>query len=231
MTELMAGQAQFHEMEINGLSGAMGPNQVVILNNQDEIVKGVLLGDFDVGFVQTSVIESSLDDNGQNIDHNLFKIINPQVHLLEDGTLFPFFHSTKIFPEWPFISMVEVPNDVGEEVQSALIQMRGFADALLDAENIANKTCTIPKDISELAHSALESAQLHGFRSTMSYFGVSSMYDNSGFFLKNERGEISCKKPTTVYEGIECPIGHYKLQPEEYEQTCEQMNLPCKEGY
>eukprot|EP00977_Amphora_coffeiformis_P006206 scaffold1336_cov174-Amphora_coffeaeformis.AAC.8 len=229
MTDPVQGQAQFHEMERHGLSPAMDPKQIVVTNNQDEIVRGVVRGDFDVGFIRTSVIETSLDENGGKIDPDLFKIINPQVHLLEDGTLFPFFHSTQVFPEWPFLSTVDVPNDVGEEVQSALIQMRGYATNI--EEDVQNVTCVIPEDMKDLADVALETAHLHGFRSTMSYFGLSTMYDNTGFFERDGKGGISCKKPTTLYESIECPEGHYKLQPEEYEKTCEQMNLPCKEGY
>ena len=30
-----------------------------------------------------------------------FKIINPQTHILDDGTIFPFVSSTDLLPEWP----------------------------------------------------------------------------------------------------------------------------------
>lgn len=49
---LMAGQLQFYEMEMAGLSYVMDPKQVVLTGNQADVVHGVLNGDFDVGFVR-----------------------------------------------------------------------------------------------------------------------------------------------------------------------------------
>ena len=40
---------------------------------------------------------------------------------MDDGNLFPFLHSTPVFPEWPFYARPDVDRMVAEEVQLALI--------------------------------------------------------------------------------------------------------------
>ena len=35
----------------------------------------------------------------------------------------------------------------------------------------------------------------------------------------------------TLYEGIHCPAGHYKLSKKDFERACEKAGLPCKDGY
>lgn len=52
---------------------------------------------YSVGFVRTDQIERTKDIYGINPDK--FKIISPKIYVLEDGTLFPFLHSTPIYPE------------------------------------------------------------------------------------------------------------------------------------
>jgi ABC-type phosphate/phosphonate transport system substrate-binding protein len=83
ISELMAGQLQFYEMEKAGLSYIMDPKQVVFTNQSQEVVRGVINGDFDVGFVRTGVVETSQDADGDPIDHDIFKIINPKVRVAQ----------------------------------------------------------------------------------------------------------------------------------------------------
>ena len=47
----------------------------------------------------------------------VFKVINPQVHILDDGKLFPFLSSTGLHAEWPVFALDHVPREVSEEVQ------------------------------------------------------------------------------------------------------------------
>ena len=53
----------------------------------------------DVGFVRTGQIERSVDSNGNPIDPDSFKVLEPKIYVLPDGNLFPFLHSTDIYPE------------------------------------------------------------------------------------------------------------------------------------
>ena len=70
---IAGGQLQFYEMEEAGLSYIMDPLQVALTGDQDEVVQGVMNGDFDVGFVRTDEIERFLDSNGNSIDPDIFK--------------------------------------------------------------------------------------------------------------------------------------------------------------
>ena len=112
-----------YEMVMAGLDYVMDPKQMVFTHNQVDVVNGVLDGSFDVGFVRTDQIERTEDANGDLINPNVFRILDPLVHVLEDGSLFPFLHSTEIFAEWPVAALPFVAADVVEEVQAALLAL------------------------------------------------------------------------------------------------------------
>lgn len=76
------------------MSYVMDPKQVVFAFNQLNVINGVVNREFDVGFFRADSIERAKDANGTAIDPDLFKIIEPKVHILDDGNLFPFLHST-----------------------------------------------------------------------------------------------------------------------------------------
>lgn len=90
-------------------------------DNQEDIVEGVLSGRWDVGFVRTGQIERMLDDDGEFLDPDLFKVLDPKIYVMDTGDLFPFLHSTPVFPEWPLFAKQDVDRMVSEEVQLALI--------------------------------------------------------------------------------------------------------------
>jgi hypothetical protein len=89
--------------------------------NQNEIITGVLEGKWDVGFVRTGLIEQTRDKKGKLLDESDFKILEPNIYVMDTGELFPFMHSTPIFPEWPIFAMDGVDRSVTEEVILALI--------------------------------------------------------------------------------------------------------------
>ena len=43
---------------------------------------------------------------------------------MDDGKLFPFLHSTPVFPEWPFYAKQNIDRIVSEEVAFALINFQ-----------------------------------------------------------------------------------------------------------
>ena len=90
--------------------------KVTFTADEIEIVRGVARGDWDVGFSRTGVIEQATDDNGSVFDPDIFKVLNPKVHVLDDGSIFPFMHTTKVFPELPVYAAEETPDDVAAEV-------------------------------------------------------------------------------------------------------------------
>jgi len=186
-------------------------------DNQYEIVKGILRGDWDVGFVRTGQIERTKDDDGNPLDAELFKILNPNIYVLDDGTLFPFMHSTPVFPEWPVSASNHVAGDVIEEVQDALIKLRDHLHIgeLMSqcAEDICKvevceegevpevcKTappsffdpgarCDTTRELALLAFEAGRAAGIDGFRPPRSHFHLRTMQQAAGFLTQNAKGK------------------------------------------
>jgi hypothetical protein len=46
-------------------------------------------------------------------------------------------------------------------------------------------------------------------------------------------GDWQCPRVTTLYQAIDCPIGHYKVPESQFDQRCEIVGLPCpsEKGY
>jgi len=234
ISDLMGTQLQFYEMNAAGLSYVMDPKQVVFTGNQDKVVQGVIDGEFDVGFVRTDQIERSKDVYGNTIDPELFKIIEPKIFVLDNGELFPFLHSTDIYPEWPVAAMDYVPKDVAEEVQEALIALQSHAQAHEQVQAGGPwdpSRCDTTPDLAKLAWEASTNGNMAGFRTARSYFEVRTMHEAAGFMLQDEKDNWRCTRADTLYDSIKCPEEHYKLPIEEYEEKCASMGLVCKEGY
>ena len=80
---------------------------------QPEVVWTVRDGKADVGVVRTDLLER-LEAKGK-IDLRYFRIINNK-----DIKNFPFFLSTKLYPEWAFAAMKSVPTKLAQQVQQTL---------------------------------------------------------------------------------------------------------------
>ena len=183
-------------------------------------------GEFDIGFVRTDEIERSKDVYGNTIDPELFKIIEPKIFVLDDGELFPFLHSTDIYPEWPVAAMGYVAKDVAEEVQEALVALKNHAqahDRLQAGGPWDPSRCDTSPELAKLSSEAASNAKLAGFRNSRSYFDVRTIHEAAGNW--------KCTRADTLYDSIKCPEEHYKLPIEEYKEKCANMGLVCKEGY
>jgi hypothetical protein len=82
IVDLMGGQMQIYEMQKNGMSYVNDPKQVIFMKDQDLVVEGILSGRLDAGFIRTNQIELTKDKNGNHINTELFKVIDPKVHVL-----------------------------------------------------------------------------------------------------------------------------------------------------
>ena len=244
ITNLKAAQSQFYEMVKEGMSYVMDPMQVVFTGNEVDVVDGVLRGDFDVGFVRTGQLEQHKDSEGNFLDPDTFKVIKARVHVLEDGNLFPFLHSTDIFPEWPLASLPHVAKDVAQEVQSALLALSDHAQAgkllrecnawstsgfCTDSIRDMATRCDTTTELAQLALEASERGGIAQFRTPKSYFQVRTLQETAGFMVEDENG-WHCAHGDSLQQILQCPAGHYKLPESEFANSCESMNLGCKEG-
>ena len=81
---------------------------------QEEVVWAVRDGEADAGVVRTDLLER-LEAKGK-IDMRYFRIINNK-----DIKTFPFFLSTKLYPEWAFAATKSVPTKLAQQVQQTLL--------------------------------------------------------------------------------------------------------------
>lgn len=84
---------------------------------QTEVVFAVLKGEADAGVVRTDQLERMETDG--KIDLRYFRILNNK-----NIASFPFFLSTKLYPEWCFAAMESVPTELSEQVSKTLLQIK-----------------------------------------------------------------------------------------------------------
>ncbi len=250
IVDLMGGQMQIFEMERAGMSYINDPKQVVFTKNQIDVVRGLLDGTFDVGFIRTNQIEITQDENGELVDPNLFKVIDPQIFVTESGELFPFLHSTDILPEWPLAALSGVPADVQQAVQSALMDFGQYvligqlqecssgslgkndSDWCEDLElkrTTLRTPCNATEDLVQLAAEASGSSRMSGFRAARSYFYLRAILEEAGFLIQGDDG-WRCTRPENIYEGITCPAGYFKRDLTEFNNGCKHVGLSCDDN-
>ncbi|CAB9522115.1 activated protein kinase catalytic subunit alpha-1 [Seminavis robusta] len=256
IARINAGPAQFHEMIKSGMDYVMDPKQVVFARDQFKVVQGVIDGKYDVGFVRTDQLERHTDENGEPVDTNIFKVINPKIYIMDDGNLFPFLHSTDIYPEWPLAALDHVDKTVSAEVQEAILAIgkhaligqrleecraeyrnRGKDSSPCEQKSIpedfdleGTARCDTTKALAELSYKAALAGKFSGYRPPRSYFEPRTMQEAVGLLAKNHRGHWQCTRLDTLYDGVVCPEGHYKVSLEQFHEGCSQMGLFCEEG-
>ena len=250
---LGSGQMQFKRMVDNGMNYLQDPKQLVFTSNQGKVVKGVLQGDFDVGFIRTDQLERSKDANGNPIDLDMFKVIDPIPDLEIDGTPFPFESSTELYAEWNIASLTHVPSDVSKEVQRAMMQVAEFGEvgksirkcyeedhvnntSFCDAQNLTYFhepiRCETTKERALLAIEAMQKGKYSGWTTTLSYMQLRSMQEATGFISMEPETKIwRCIRSAEIYDAISCPDGFFIKSKEEVANGCAALGLECKEGF
>jgi hypothetical protein len=180
-------------------------------NNQDT-VQGVLDGRWDVGFVRTGQVERTINPaTGDFVDYNLVKVIEPRIHVMDDGSLFPFLHSTPVFPEWPLSAKDNVNRIVSEEVAQAMINFHyhhlvgerihrcreeatseeamDICDTMQPVYFDPKARCDTTRELAEIAYRAGTAGFHRGFRPPRSHFSVRTMQQDAGFLIQDEKGK------------------------------------------
>ncbi|WP_018869068.1 PAS domain-containing protein [Thioalkalivibrio sp. ALgr3] len=84
----------------------------------DRVVERVLDGEADVGFVRIGILER-LKEAGQ-LEPEELRVIGRQ-----DMVDFPLALSTRVYPEWPFVALEQVPRDLSHRMLIALLELDG----------------------------------------------------------------------------------------------------------
>jgi len=241
---LGSGQMQFRAMQDAGMSYINDPKQLVFTSNQGKVVKGLLDGDFDVGFIRTDQLERSKDADGNPIDLSKIKIINVQQGLTIDRVPFPFDSSTSLYPEWNIASLDHVPDVVSSQVQTAMLQVGDFSN-LANARQLCldnpiycdnyqamSRTCEATPDVLALAADASEAGKYSSWIPSLSYMELRSMQEATGFIEhRKEDNTWFCMRSAELYESIACPAGMKRKSREDVDSGCTDQGVECGDGF
>jgi len=109
-------QVHVREARDVGVDLDSDPAAVIELQAQDKVVAAVLDGRADAGFIRSDLIET-LAAAGR-LDPKLLKVLG------ERSTAgFPYRHSTRLYPHWPFAKLDHVPDDLTRELLIALLSL------------------------------------------------------------------------------------------------------------
>jgi len=100
--------------------------QFIEVGNNDSVVESVLSGEADAGFVRTGILENWRLHRG--LDLNALKIINQRLK-----RSFPHIVSTRLYPEWPFIILPGLDEDLNRDITTALFSLRAYQPAAIQA--------------------------------------------------------------------------------------------------
>lgn len=116
-TESLGGyQMQTYELHKIGLELPKDASLLITDMPHDNVVKMVLSGRADIGFVRTGVLEKMANEH--KINMNDIKIINAQTHLN-----FPAHLSTRLYPEWPLSALPHVNEKLSRMVASVVFKL------------------------------------------------------------------------------------------------------------
>ena len=111
-------QVAWHELLKHDIDPFKDLNEVKFANGlQYRVVEAVLNKQVDAGVVRTDQLEF-LSKNRQ-VDLRYLRILNSRT---TEG--FPFFHSTDLYPEWPFVALPSVPQHIQQRVQETLLRIK-----------------------------------------------------------------------------------------------------------
>ncbi|HHL18987.1 MAG TPA: PAS domain S-box protein [Thiothrix sp.] len=109
-------QMAWRELNAKGIHLYRDMASVEFGGTHDDVVNAVVDGDVDVGTVRTDILERMALEG--DLDLSVIRIIN-----LQEIYTFPFRHSTRLYPEWPFSKVQQTSDDLAKKVALALFKM------------------------------------------------------------------------------------------------------------
>ena len=138
------------EFHAQGISPDRDFKPLRFAGTHDAVVLAVLSGEADAGTVRTDTLEKMAEEGKINLGS--LKILNDQ------GTQgdFPYLHSTRLYPEWPFAKLSHTPDKLAEDVAIALLRMPPTSAA---AQALPIGGWTVPLDYQPV-HELLQELEL-----------------------------------------------------------------------
>ena len=109
-------QMQAYELSLQDINLTKDIRLITTGMPHDSVLNEVISGKVDAGFVRTGLLESVAQEG--KLDLSKIKIINPR-----KSTSFPLLLSTRLYPEWPFVSLVSTDEKLARRVAAALFTL------------------------------------------------------------------------------------------------------------
>ncbi|HEX5670395.1 MAG TPA: EAL domain-containing protein [Sulfuricurvum sp.] len=139
--ESMGGyQMQIYEFDQAGIRLGKETKFDITGMPHDNVVKSVLSGKADVGFVRSGVLEDMVREG--KLDGKAFKIINHQIY-----PHFPVQVSTRLYPEWPLAALSGTDEKLSRHVTAALFELESSSPL---AKTMEIDGFTLPVDYSSV---------------------------------------------------------------------------------
>jgi len=139
-------RAQAYELHLAGVQLPRDAQRIVELDIHQEVVRAVLDGRAEIGFVREGILEKMLAAG--ELKPGQIKLINAQFH-----AGFPYRVSTRLYPEWPVFALSHVSEGVVRHIAAALYALEPEHPAAIAAGIYGY---TVPADyliVEELARS------------------------------------------------------------------------------
>ncbi len=108
------------EFRAAGIDPEKDCSQLIFLDSHPAVVRAVLAGEADMGTVRTDTIERMAADGEIRLDD--IHVFPPDTRF-EKRSTFPYLHTTRLYPEWPFAKLAGTSEDISRDVTIALLSL------------------------------------------------------------------------------------------------------------
>jgi len=115
-TSLGGFQMAWRQLHESGIDPHKDLAELTFGGTHDAVVEAVMQGDVDAGTIRTGIL-ADMAASGDFFLRDV-KVLNQQ-----SNSEFPFSHSTRLYPEWPFSKLQHTSNVLAQRVVVALLQM------------------------------------------------------------------------------------------------------------
>ena len=120
------------EFRSAGIDPARDCSKLFFLGSHPAVVRAVLAGEADIGAVRTDTLERMAVSGEIRMD--AIRVI-PSDAAPGFGSKFPYLHSTRLYPEWPFAKLPDTSEELSRDVTVALLSMPADSPAAIAAES------------------------------------------------------------------------------------------------
>ncbi|MFA6216452.1 MAG: PhnD/SsuA/transferrin family substrate-binding protein [Candidatus Omnitrophota bacterium] len=167
MDSLGGWLASWRELKAHRINPATDFKSLRFGETDDKVVYAVLSGKADAGSVNSTILERMAAEG--KIDIEKVRILNEIKGWWQGSDEVPFFHSTSLYPEWPFAKLKHAPAEVAEYVARTLLSIKPDDIAAVTGKYVG---WTVPSNY-QLVHDCMKELKVGVYKD----FGKISLRD------------------------------------------------------